>query len=291
MGRVIRGLAGGGTLRVVAAETTDVVEVARSRHDLSPTATAALGRALTGAGLLAHLLLKGPRERLTLRIDGDGPLGGLMAEADLKGRLRGYVRQPRAEVPISPQGKLDVGRLVGRGTLQVMRTLPSGDLHDSTVPIVSGEIAEDLAHHLLKSEQIPSAVLLGVRVGTDHSVEAAGGVIVQVLPGAPEDAIAALEANLKAIPGFSGLLFEQGLEGALEAVLAGLDFSPLASDFSLEFACRCSREKALRAIRFFPESEREAMAREGGAEVRCHWCGAVYHLSPEEIVAPDPLEG
>lgn len=189
MGRILRGLAGEGDLRVVAAETTDVVEEARLRHGLSPTATAALGRAMTGALLLAQLLLKTPKERITLRVEGTGPLGGLVVEADAFGHVRGYVKNPRAEVPLREDGKLNVGELVGAGALRVDRSLPSGEVYTSTVPLVSGEIAEDLAHYLWQSEQIPSAVLLGVRVKGEGEVEVAGGVAVQVMPGAREEVL------------------------------------------------------------------------------------------------------
>lgn len=175
MGRILRGLAGEGSLRVVAAETRDVVEEARRRHGLSPTATAALGRAMTGALLLAQLLLKTPKERLTLRVEGTGPLRGMVVEADAFGNVRGYVKNPQAEVPLREDGKLNVGELVGAGVLRVDRSLPSGEVYTSAVPLVSGEIAEDLAHCLFQSEQIPSAVLLGVRVKGEGEVEVAGG--------------------------------------------------------------------------------------------------------------------
>jgi len=287
MGRVVRGLAGDGAFRVLAAETTDVVEEARRRHGLSPTATAALGRALTGAALLAFLLSKTPRERVTLKIEGEGPLGHLVAEAGVDGRVRGYVGHPEADVPLSEKGKLDVGRLIGPGELRVMRSLPNGEIYDSSVPLVSGEIAEDLAHYLLKSEQIPSAVLLGVRVSPEGPVEAAGGMVVQVLPGAPEEAIARLEENLKGLPGFSALLKEKGLLGAVREVLKGLGFEPtdLGEGIPIRFACRCDREKARDSLRFFGPEELREMAEEGGAEVVCRWCGEVYRLSPEELRA------
>ncbi len=292
MGRLIRGLAGEGSFRILAAETTDVVEEARRRHRLSPTATAALGRALTGAALLAFLLSKTPRERVTLKIDGEGPLGHLVAEAGVDGKVRGYVGRPEADLPPNARGKLDVGGLIGKGELRVMRSLPSGEIYDSSVPLVSGEIAEDLAHYLLKSEQIPSAVLLGVRVSPEGPVEAAGGMVVQVLPGASEEAIARLEANLKKIPGFSSLLQEKGLEGAVEAVLEGLGFEAtslkelgLEGGIPVRFTCRCSREKARDSLRFFKPEELEEMAQEGGAEVVCRWCGEVYRFSPEEVRA------
>ena len=292
MGRILRGLAGEGDLRVVAAETTDVVEEARLRHGLSPTATAALGRAMTGALLLAQLLLKTPKERITLRVEGTGPLGGLVVEADAFGHVRGYVKNPRAEVPLREDGKLNVGELVGAGALRVDRSLPSGEVYTSTVPLVSGEIAEDLAHYLWQSEQIPSAVLLGVRVKGEGEVEVAGGVAVQVMPGAREEVLDRLEANLKDLPGLTPLLRERGLEGALEALLAGLGFERtdlralgyFQNEIPASFRCRCNREKALEALVFFTPEEREDMiVKDGGAEVVCHWCGEVYRFSPEEV--------
>jgi molecular chaperone Hsp33 len=292
MGRILRGLAGDGNLRVVAADTTDVVEEARLRHGLSPTATAALGRAMTGASLLAQLLLKTPKERLTLRIEGAGPLGGLVAEADAFGHVRGYVKNPKAEAPLREDGKLNVGELLGPGVLRVDRSLPNGEIYTSTVPLVSGEIAEDLAHYLWQSEQIPSAVLLGVRVHGEGEVEVAGGVAVQVMPGAPEEVVARLEANLAGLQGLTPLLKEKGLEGTLEAIFQGLGYAPTdlrvlgyaQNEIPVRFRCRCSREKALEALVFFTPEEREDMiVKDGGAEVVCHWCGEVYRFSPEEI--------
>ncbi|WP_105317001.1 Hsp33 family molecular chaperone HslO [Thermus tenuipuniceus] len=291
MGRILRGLAGEGHLRVVAADTSDVVEEARRRHGLSPTATAALGRAMTGALLLAQLLLKTPKERITLRIEGTGPLGGLVAEADAAGNVRGYVRNPRAEAPLREDGKLNVGELVGVGVLRVDRSLPNGEVYTSTVPLVSGEIAEDLAHYLWQSEQIPSAVLLGVRVKGEGEVEVAGGVAIQVMPDTPEEVLSRLEANLSGLSGITPLLRE-GLEAALERLLAGLGFErtdlkalgyPL-NEIPARFRCRCNRDKALEALVFFTPEEREDMiVEDGGAEVVCHWCGEVYRFSPEEI--------
>ena len=294
MGRLVRGLAADGRLRVLAAETTDVVEEARRRHGTSPTATAALGRALTGAALLAFLLSKSPRERVTLIVDGDGPLGGLVAEAGVDGAVRGYVRNPAAEAELREDGKLNVGALVGAGELRVVRVLAGGEQFDSSVPLVSGEIAEDLAHYLWQSEQIPSAVLLGVRVAPGGSVETAGGLVVQVLPDAEEEAVARLERNLAGVHGFTDLLAEHGLEGAARRVLEGLglewtDLKALGfaeDSVPLEFRCRCSREKAAAALAYFGPEEREAMIREdGGAEVVCHWCGEVYRFTPEELRA------
>ncbi|MCS6867528.1 Hsp33 family molecular chaperone HslO [Thermus sp.] len=292
MGRILRGLAGEGHLRVVAADTADVVEEARRRHGLSPTATAALGRAMTGALLLAQLLLKTPKERLTLRVEGTGPLGGMVVEADALGHVRGYVQNPGAEVPLRQDGKLNVGELVGGGFLRVDRSLPNGEIYTSAVPLVSGEMAEDLAHYLWQSEQIPSAVLLGVRVKGEGEVEVAGGVAVQVMPEAPEAVLRRLEANLGGLGGITPLLRERGLEGSLEVLLEGLGFArtdlralgyPL-NEIPVRFRCRCTREKALEALVFFTPEEREEMiVQDGGAEVVCHWCAEVYRFSPEEI--------
>lgn len=284
-------MAGEGNLRVVAAETTDIVEEARRRHGLSPTATAALGRAMTGALLLAQLLLKTPKERLALRMEGTGPLGGLVVEADALGNVRGYVKSPQAEVPLREDGKLNVGELIGAGVLRVDRSLPSGEVYTSTVPLVSGEIAEDLAHYLWQSEQVPSAILLGVRVKGEGEVEVAGGVAIQVMPDTPEEVLSRLEANLAGLSGITPLLRE-GLEAAVERLLAGLGFEwtdlkalgyPL-NEIPARFRCRCNREKALEALVFFTPEEREDMiVEDGGAEVVCHWCGEVYRFSPEEI--------
>ncbi len=292
MGRILRGLAGEGHLRAIAAETSGAVEEARRRHGLAPTPTAALGRLMTGALLLAQLLLKDPRGRLTLRVEGDGPLGGMVAEADPAGRVRGYVGNPQAELPLR-EGKLNVGALVGQGSLRVDRSLPGGEVYTSSVPLVSGEIAEDLAHYLWQSEQIPSALLLGVRVKGEGEVEVAGGVVVQVLPGAPEEVLSCLEANLARYPqGLTPLLKERGLEGALEALLEGLGYEPTdlkalgygEGYIPARFECRCNRTKALEALVFFTPEEREEMIlKDGGAEVVCRWCNTAYRFSPEEI--------
>jgi molecular chaperone Hsp33 len=174
----------------------------------------------------------------------------------------------------------------------VDRSLPNGEIYTSTVPLVSGEIAEDLAHYLWQSEQIPSAVLLGVRVHGEGEVEVAGGVAVQVMPGAPEEVVARLEANLAGVQGLTPLLKEKGLEGTLEAIFQGLGYAPTdlralgyaQNEIPVRFQCRCSREKALEALVFFTPEEREDMiVEDGGAEVVCHWCGEVYRFSPEEI--------
>lgn len=292
MGRLIRGLAAEGNLRVLAADTTDITEEARRRHGLSATATAALGRAMTGGLLLAFLLSKTPRERVGLRFDGDGPLGGLVVDAGPDGSVRAYAKNPQAEIPLRADGKLNVGGLVGKGQLRVNRALSNGEIYDSSTELVSGEIAEDLAHYLWQSEQVPSAVLLGVRVYGDGSVQVAGGVIIQVMPEAPQAVIDALEANLSSVGGITPLLAEHGMERTVELLLQGLDYQRTdltalgfkENSIPLQFQCTCSQQKALEALVFFDRSEREDMiAKDGGAEAVCHWCNERYWITPPEI--------
>ena len=292
MGRLIRGLAAEGNLRVLAVETTDIAEEARERHRLSPTATAALGRAMSGVLLLTFLLSKTPKERVALQFVGDGPLGRAVVEAAPDGFVRGYVKNPGAHPPLRTDGKLDVGAAIGKGELKVDRLLSNGELYQSSVELVSGEIAEDLARYLWQSEQIPSAVLLGVRVNASGAVQMAGGIAVQVLPGCPEEVIGRLEQNLQGRNSITDLLLEKGLQGAVETLMEGLDYD--ATDLSavgfheghipLKFRCRCSRERALNALVYFSPEERESMIeQDGGAEVCCHWCAEKYQITPEEI--------
>ena len=195
MSHLLRGLAGQG-VRIVAADTTSLVEDARRRHDAAPTAAAALGRTLTGALLLSHVLLKDPRDRVTVRFRGDGPLGGIIADAGLDGSVRGYVSNSQVDLPLREDGKLDVGTAVGQGELEVIRShAPLGDPYSSSVDIVTGEIAEDFAVFLAMSEQIRSAIMLGVYL-EGGQVERAGGVLMQALPEAGDDDLGLVERNV-----------------------------------------------------------------------------------------------
>lgn len=291
---MIRGLAADGNLRVLAAETTDLGQEAQRRHHLSNTATAALGRAMTGGLLMAALLSKTPRERVDLRFEGDGPAGVMMVDAGPDGSVRGYLRHPQAEVPLRADGKLDVGKLIGEGELKVMRSLSNGEIYQSATRLVSGEIAEDLTHYLWQSEQIPSAMLLGVRLEGSGEVRHAGGVVIQVMPGCPDGVIAQLESNLATVKGLTDLLEMHGLEGSVDYLLRGLDYQPTdltvigfrEGHIPLQFRCRCSRSRALDSLAFFDPHERQAMIDEdGGAEVCCDWCGQKYQITPEEILS------
>lgn len=282
-GRLRAGVAGGGSLRWAAADITAVVETARARLDLSPVASAALGRALAAAALLLRLAAKTPA-RLVVEIAGDGPLGRVIAEADDQGSLRGMVGNRLADVPHTPEGKLAVGRAVGKGLLRVIRER-DGASYSSQVELVSGEIGEDLAHFLDQSEQVRSAVLLGV-LGRPHGVAAAGGMIVEALPAASSAVLARLEANAAAAGGVSRLVESGGASGVLDTVLAGLDPEHRETR-TLAYRCRCNRERLERHLAPLPYEELVALADGTGViEAECAFCAERYRFLPEELRPP-----
>lgn len=286
---LLRGLLADGGVRVVAADTTELVREAVTRHAASRTAGAALGRTLTAALLLGHVLLKDHRDRVTVRVRGEGPLGTIIADAGLDGGVRGYVQHPQADLPLREDGKIDVGGGVGTGELVVIRShAPYGDPYTSSIDLVSGEIAEDVATFLARSEQIASAVLLGVYFGRDGQVQHAGGVILQALPEANDAALAVLEANVREFGGLTSAMQRAPLAELVAEELAwGLGYENLTPDpLPLRFECRCSDEKALEALAFFSPAERQEMIEEdGGAEVVCHWCGEKRWIGPELIAS------
>ncbi len=288
MAHLWRGLAADGHVRVVAADTTDLVREAVERHDAAPTPGAALGRTLTGALLLSHVLLKNKQDRLTVRLRGDGPIGGVIAEAGLDGTVRGYVQNAHVTLPPRDDGKLDVGGGVGRtGDIEIIRShAPYGDPYASSLDLASGEIAEDIATFLAVSEQIASAVLLGVYFDRYGRVERSGGVILQALPGAPDDALTRIEANVGELGQLTDAMARAPLPTLVgEELCAGLGFRNLTDPpLPLAFACRCSEAKALDAIAYFTPEERDDMIdRDGGAEVVCHWCGERRWFGPDRI--------
>ncbi|HSL84134.1 MAG TPA: Hsp33 family molecular chaperone HslO [Thermoanaerobaculia bacterium] len=283
-GALEMGLAGGGWLRYGVADLGEVVEEARGRLDLSPIAAAALGRSMAAAALLLRLAEKTP-SRLVLEVRGSGPLRSVLAEADEAGHLRGTVGNPRVDLPHGAGGQLAVGAAVGAGILRVVRELPGGS-YASQVELVSGEIGLDVAHFLRQSEQTRSAVLLGV-LTRPEGVAGAGGLIVELLPGAPEEVVSALEGNLAGVAGVSRLLEEGGREQVLEAVLAGLDREAVERR-PLLHRCRCSRERLGRHLTAVPDEDvAELLTEEGRVEADCVFCGARYVFHPDELRAPD----
>jgi len=274
------GLAAGGWLRYGVADLGEVVEEARARLDLSPIAAAALGRSMSAAAILLRLSAKHP-SRLVLEIRGSGPLRSVLAEADDAGHLRGMVGNPRVDLPHRPDGKLAVGDGVGAGILRVIRER-EGASYTSQVELVSGEIGLDVAHFLRQSEQTRSAVLLGV-LTRPTGVAGAGGVIVELLPGAPESVLVALERNLAGMAGVSRLLEEGGREQVLGTVLSGMDREVLERR-PLCHRCRCSAERLRRHLVMLADDDlAEMTTSEGVVEGECVFCGSTYVFAPEEL--------
>jgi len=279
--RLELGLAGDGNLRWAVVDLTEVVQEARDRRDLGPVATAALGRSMAGAALLLRLATKAP-SRLVLEVRGDGPILRVLAEADQEGNLRGLVGDGQVDVPHYDNMKLAVGRAVGKGFLRVLREFAGGGAYHSQVELVSGEIGDDVAHYLEQSEQARSAVLLGV-LGKPSGVAAAGGMIVEVLPGAPDEVIDRLEENIAGIQGVSELLAEGGTPEVVERVLAGLD-REVREVTPMRYRCRCSRERLLQHLVLLSAPDREYLRRENGTiDADCVFCGTHYLFTPEEI--------
>ncbi|HVT46078.1 MAG TPA: Hsp33 family molecular chaperone HslO [Thermoanaerobaculia bacterium] len=282
--RLIQGMAAGGDFRIIAAQTTITVETARRRHDLSPVGADALGRAMTAAVMLARLLEKTLRnQRVTLRFDGGGPLGVVIAEGTGHGAVRGYVGNPH----IGSDAR-EVGDAIGfHGRLTVVRgTPPLGKPYTSQIELVSGEVAKDIAQYLATSEQIAAAVVLGV-LSRPAGVAAAGGMIIQAFPHTSERAIAGLEERIRDAAPFSTLLDRMRIEEAVEVVLEDLDYKAIDSRFDvpIHYRCSCTADRALAQLSLLePYELREMIENEGGSEVVCQFCGAKYNFTPQEIL-------
>lgn len=285
MGKIIRAVAADDMIKIAVITARDMVEQARKIHSLSPTACAALGRALLGASLLGNAM-KGESDSMTLRINGGGPVGSLVAVSDSRGDVRGYADVPEADLPTRSDGKLDVGGLVGRdGTLTVSRDLGMREPYIGSVELVSGEIAEDLTAYLVESEQVPSACGLGVLVGTDKSVLAAGGFLVQLLPGAPDELISKIEENIFMMDQLTTILHEDGEEEVLRQVLRGLESTVLSTE-EVSYRCPCSHERISLALKSTGNDTLRALASEGKpTEVTCQFCGREYVFLPDELTA------
>jgi molecular chaperone Hsp33 len=284
----VRATAAAGAVLALAATSGRLCEEARRRHGAWPTAAAALGRVLTAAALLA-LPLK-DRGSITLRVRGDGPLGGILATARPSGAVRGYAVHPHVDLPPRPDGKLDVGGAVGRhGVLTVTRDLGLRQPYTGSAELVSGEIADDLTHYLAHSEQVPSSVALGVLIGEGGRVRAAGGLLIQRLPGAPTGVAEEIEGNILRMGGVSRLLDAGASPEDLLRQALGTSRPHVLARRRLRFACDCSLRRMRAALATLPAEELRAMREEdGGAELLCHFCGRRYHLGAEELAA---LEG
>ena len=284
--QLIRATAAGGGIRAVGVITTRLTEEARQRHQLSYVATAALGRSMASGFLLASSM-KRPESRVNIRIKGNGPLGGLLVDAGLDGTVRGYVEHPNVELPPNAKGKLDVSGAVGNeGYLYVVRDVGYGYPYSSTVELVSGEIGEDMAHYLVSSEQTPSALVVGVFVGSE-GVTAAGGLLIQILPNAAQDdaLVEKLASRVESLSGFTPLLQAGKSLGEIFTELLGdMDLEIFPETQMLRFHCGCSFDRVLGALKILGTEEiRDMIAKDNGAEATCHFCNTVYQADAKHL--------
>ncbi|MBQ7566482.1 MAG: Hsp33 family molecular chaperone HslO [Oscillospiraceae bacterium] len=283
---IVRAITADGFVKAAAVTSTGIVERARNIHKTLPTATAALGRTLSAASMMGNMQ-KTEDGSLTLRISGGGPLGTILAVSDWQGNVRGYVQNPQISLLEKYRGKLDVGAAVGTdGTITVIRDLMMKQPYVGSVPLVSGEIAEDVTAYFAQSEQTPTACALGVLVNTDQSVRCAGGYLVQLLPGAPEEIIAKIEAGVKDAGSVTAMM-DGGADaaGMLRTVLR--DFEPeILETTPVEYRCSCTRERVERALVSLGKDELESMIREGKPiDTSCQFCDTVYHFTPDDLRA------
>ncbi|HZK43659.1 MAG TPA: Hsp33 family molecular chaperone HslO [Syntrophomonadaceae bacterium] len=271
--------------RITLAHTTSLVKEAHTRHNTSATASAALGRVLTAA-LMMGSDLKGEEDILTLRIVGDGKLGAVVATVDSHGNGRGLVSNPAADLPSKYTGKLDVGGIVGReGYLEVIKDIGLKQPFVGRIPLVSGEIAEDLAEYFAMSEQIPALVSLGVLVGQNLDIKASGGILIQAMPGADDSLLEKVEKNVLNIGPVSKLVLENdNLEDILSHIMEGIDYKVLYKNL-LNFKCTCNRDRLKVILSSFTAGElREIYEKENVLEARCNFCNEVYHYEIEEVL-------
>ncbi len=286
MDRVVTATAVNGTVSFVAGTTTELVRETQQRHGLAPTAAAAVGRLVTAAALLGTSL-KG-RERLTLQIGGDGPIGTVVADAWSGGgdviSARGYARNPLADLPLNARGKFDVAGVIGHGRLQVTKSYEVGQPYVGIVPLASGEIGDDVASYLANSEQIPSVVALGVLAGPD-GIQAAGGVIAQLMPGAADDTIARLEASAAEMPPVTTQIAAgAGARALIERLAGAMELRAHEHEYHPRFDCRCTRERVERALAGLGADELRKIAREQPeTEATCDFCKRRYVLTAADV--------
>ncbi|WP_078593234.1 Hsp33 family molecular chaperone HslO [Evansella clarkii] len=280
---LVKALAYDGTVRAYAIRSTAMVQEAANRHETWRTVTAALGRALS-AGTMMGAMLKGD-EKITIKIEGNGPASPIVIDANARGEARGYVSNAQVDPERKANGKLNVSEAVGTaGSLSVVKDIGMRDNFTGSVPLVSGEIAEDFTYYFATSEQTPSSVGLGVVVGKDEVVEGAGGFIIQLMPGASDETIEKIEKNLGNMKPISQLV-QEGLtpEEILETILGDGNVKVI-DQMGVLFQCRCSRERIGNAIMSLEKAEIISMIEEdGGAETTCHFCNKTYNFSKEDL--------
>ncbi len=284
--RIVRAISTDGMVQAAAICSRDLTERARQIHKTLPVATAALGRALAAASMMGNAL-KSDGASLTLQFKGGGPLGTVLAVSDNEGCVRGYVTNPHTDLPLRPDGKLDVGGAVGHeGTLTVIKDLHMKEPYVGTIDLLGGEIAEDVAGYFVESEQIPTACALGVLVDRDQSVKSAGGYLIQLMPGAGEDTIAKVEGGVMAAGPVSAILEQNDdPEALLRTVMSDFDLKILET-CPVSYKCYCSRQRVERALISLGKPELEQMlAEQGGCQLTCQFCDAVYDFSADDLRA------
>lgn len=284
MDTIIRGNSMDGAIRIFAAVTTDLVNKAQKIHHTYPVATAALGRTLTAAALMGADL-KNETDNITMQVKGDGSLGSIIAVTDSRSRVKGYVTNPMVDRPLNSKGKLDVGGAVGNGTLCIIKDLGMKEPYIGQVPLVSGEIAEDLTYYYATSEQIPTSVALGVLVSPDNSVIASGGFILQLMPEATEEMATSLERIIKEIPPITTMIHNgMTAEDILFKVTEGFDMIMQNNAVIPEYYCGCTKERMEKALISIGEEELKLLIKEQeSAELTCHFCDNKYTFLKDEL--------
>ncbi|MBQ9334540.1 MAG: Hsp33 family molecular chaperone HslO [Lachnospiraceae bacterium] len=280
---LVRAIADNAQIRAFAVRTTEMTETARKAHDTSPVVTAALGRLMSGAAMMGSMLGE-EDELLTLQVDGDGPVGGLIVTADGHGSVKGYAKNPQAMCPASASGKLDVGRIVGSGYLTVIKDMGMEEPYNSRTELVTGEIGDDLAQYFVSSEQIPSGVGLGVLMNKDNTVRCAGGFIIQLMPFASEECVSRLEQALSEVRSVTALL-DRGLtpEEMLREILKDVDVE-ITDTREVAFRCNCTRDRVERVLLSMGKTQLEELAADGeDVELNCQFCNTHYVFTPQEI--------
>lgn len=280
---MIRATAANGQIRAFAATTRDLTEYARNAHNTSPVVTAALGRTMTAAVMMGSML-KGDKELLTVKIQGDGPIGSLTVTADSHGHVKGYAQNPVVLIQANSIGKLDVAGAIGKGVLSVIKDIGLKDPYVGQTDLVSGEIAEDLTYYFASSEQVPSAVALGVLMEHDNTVKQAGGIIIQVMPFAEDAVIDKLEEKINNMSSITSML-DKGMtpEDILNEILG--DFGVVFNEtIPAAFRCNCSKGRVEKALISIGKKELKEMIDEGKPiELKCHFCNTGYDFSVDEL--------